>query len=94
MSTGANQPEDSRWLQGPSAPNQIEIRVAVGDDAVVTPELQETLDRLLSMTRPDEVVGYALGCPPVSCNLGGCMPFYEGPCRTLFVCGVSPETRR
>lgn len=97
MTTDAGQSEESRWLRAPAAPGQIEIRVAVGENAAVTPELQEMLDRLLSMTRPDEVAGYAFGVPIVACGLvscnplGGCGPLYDGPCRILHVCAISPE---
>ena len=69
--------------------------MAVGDDARLTPELREALDRLLGLLQARDVSGFNMdlgNCTTVSCRLDNCQPVTQKPCANDFRCRII-ETR-
>jgi hypothetical protein len=73
QSAGSGEP---RWLLKPR-PGEVQIHVAIGEGAELTPELREALEALASALGQEEVEGYARGenicttkaCPErISCD--------------------------
>lgn len=82
-----NTPEgdaNSRWLLEPPAPGEVQLHIAVGEDAQLTPQLRAALDQLVTALYGDEVTGYTT-CYPKCPDLTGCGDF---SCTDHFNCSV------
>jgi hypothetical protein len=89
QSAGSSEP---RWLL---EPGEARIHVAVGEGAVLTPELREALEALAGALHREEVEGYAKPrpCPALNiCNpldTINCNPFTSAPCASFTTCRIT-----
>jgi hypothetical protein len=91
MTNRPERAEEARWLLEPPGPGEVHVHVAVGDDARLTPELREALDRVLSLLQTQDVSGFNIdlgSCTTVSCRLDTCQPVTLKPYATDFRCRI------
>ncbi len=100
MSDNPRPPDDSGWVVEPGG---MEIQVAVGPEAELTPEVRAALDRLLVVLEEQqnpEVEAFRTRCPAKCakpaygvCNpqAGDCAPKMWFPCANKQVCSVIME---
>lgn len=90
--------DDSGWVVEPAS--EVQIEIAVGEDAELTPEVREALDSLLRVLESEqgeqEVEAYRRRCPSqcaapayATCNpKGSCAPQVTMPCFKRDICNV------
>lgn len=75
MTSGPADNERLCWLLEPPAAGEVQLHIAVGEGAELTPQFRAALDRLLAALYGDEVAGYVAGCSPHCPDLKSCPKF-------------------
>ncbi len=91
MPDDADRPEETGWVLKPSSGA---FNIAVGPDAVLTPEIQEALDDLLqAIEAEEETAGFAFGLFTTCTSDGACGKVFREPnCLRYEIC--NPKTTR
>ena len=89
---------EARWLLQPPGPNEIQIHVAVGEGAEVSPEFRKELEGLITrlMTPEEDVQGFRTlppcgeleECKRFDCSLGKCQSLLYQPCLANIQCRI------
>ena len=86
---------ESAWLLEPPVPGTVQIRVAVGSEAELSPEARAALEALMSSLEESEVSGFVMSgcgihesCAPA---YGKCRPFDAWPCEWYVQCHIGPS---
>ena len=89
MTDRSMRPDDPRWLVEPGF-GETCIHVAVGDGAVLTPELRAAVEALAGALQQEEVQGYAKKCDErLNCTpFGKCNPQLQSPCAMFTTCRI------
>jgi hypothetical protein len=99
-------PDDTKWLVDPPAPNELRLKVDVGEGVELTSSVRDVLERLVLELASDEVSGYAdtdpdrppcgdlSRCTAFSCDLGRCLPLDRYPCAWNIGCTIGPLAQR
>ncbi|MEY2567761.1 MAG: hypothetical protein QOE35_2290 [Actinomycetota bacterium] len=96
MSDDAQPPDDGGWVVQPAG---VEIQIAVGHEAELTPAIREAIDDLVRALEADqdvEVEAFSRACPSKcaspgygTCNPRGvCAPKVWFPCASKEVCSI------
>jgi hypothetical protein len=95
MSDQDERPEGSGWVLEPQG--RAGLYIAVGNEAVLRPEVREALDELMRvLEQQDEVAGFAAGGPDpcgifYTCTRDvDCRPLTRVPCYAFETCRVQP----
>jgi len=78
MTSKSEGDERSHWLLEPPSAGEVQLHIAVGEGAELTPRLRAALDQLMAALYQDEVVGYVGNCSPRCTDLESCGRFICG----------------
>jgi hypothetical protein len=93
----------SRWLLQPPAAGEIQIRIAVGEGAELTPQVQAALEQFMGTLQQADVAGFADTCAPrcpmlKECSGFGCTGYHNctflssSPCVADVFCRIRTVT--
>jgi len=90
--------DEERWLLEPPRANEVQIHVATGEGAQVSPEIVQDLERLISrlQSADADVEGFRTlppcgeleTCSTFDCTLGKCVPLSNKPCLANIKCRI------
>jgi hypothetical protein len=77
MTSESAESDGVRWLQPPAA-GEVQVRIAVGEGAELTPQVQAALEQLMGTLQQADVAGFADTCAPKCPMLSDCAKFFCG----------------